>query len=69
MRVTLPDGSTKEFDQPVTAAQVAADQAAVRDAQTCQRPVASVFLSAAIIWSLYLLIGPWIRRRLKAQPA
>ena len=25
MRVTLPDGSTKEFDQPVTAAQVAAE--------------------------------------------
>jgi len=34
-----------------------------------QRPVASVFLSAAIIWSLYMFIGPWIRRRLKQQPA
>ncbi len=33
-----------------------------------QRPVASVFLLAAIIWSLYLILGPWLRRR-KAQPA
>ncbi|MFP6890888.1 MAG: tripartite tricarboxylate transporter permease, partial [Nitrospinota bacterium] len=34
-----------------------------------QRPVASLFLSGAIIWSLYLFVGPWVRRRLKAQPA
>ncbi len=34
-----------------------------------QRPIASVFLSAAIIWSIYMFIGPWIRRRLGSQPA
>ena len=33
-----------------------------------QRPVASIFLVAAIIWSLYLIFGPWLRRR-KVQPA
>jgi putative tricarboxylic transport membrane protein len=34
-----------------------------------QRPIASVFLTAAIIWSLFLVVGPWIRRRLKQRPA
>lgn len=34
-----------------------------------QRPVAAVFLLAAITWSLYLILGPWIRRRLRGQPA
>ena len=28
-----------------------------------QRPVASVFLSAAIIWIVYLLIRPWLNNR------
>lgn len=34
-----------------------------------QRPVASVFLAAAITWSFYLLFGPWVRRRLKERLA
>ena len=34
-----------------------------------QRPVASVFLAAAIAWSFYLLFGPWVRRRLKERLA
>jgi len=34
-----------------------------------QRPVASVFLAAAITWSFYLLFGPWVRRRLKGRLA
>ncbi len=34
-----------------------------------QRPVASVFLVVAIFWSLYLIFGPWLRRRFKEQRA
>jgi len=34
-----------------------------------QRPIASVFLSAGILWIVWMIIGPWIRRRFRKQEA
>jgi len=34
-----------------------------------QRPIASVFLSAGILWIAWMIFGPWIRRRFRRQGA
>ena len=33
------------------------------------RPIASVFLSLGIVWIVWMIIGPWMRRRFGAQSA